>query len=353
MRVAQLAPLSESVPTKLYGGTERVVSWLSEALVEAGHDVTLFASGDSRTGATLVPVWPRALRLARPRTDPVIATTAALEAVARRAKEFDVIHCHVDWAHLPILSRLPTPFVTTLHNRLDLPGIDRLTTLFPEAPFVSISQDQRCVLPGARWAGTVYHGMPPSLLKPSFAPGRYLAFLGRLSPEKGPAAAIRIARAAGMDLRIAAKLSRAERRYYETDLKPAIDGTQIQFIGEIGEAEKQQFLAEATALIFPIDWPEPFGLVMIEALACATPVIAYRRGSVPEVIDEGVTGFVVDDEAAAIDAVRRIGTLDRRAVRARFDRRFTASRMAADYEAVYRTLVGDRGQSPIVAPIAL
>src|SRR4051812_43937883 len=222
MRIAQLAPLAESVPPRLYGGTERVVSWLTEALVARGHDVTLFAAGDSATQSTLVPVWPRALRLARPRTDPTVAYTAALHALAQRIGEFDVVHAHVDWMHLPLLTHLGTPFLTTLHGRLDLPGIDVLVSRFPNAPFVSISHDQRRPLPAACWLATIHHGIPPELLQPRFEPGRYLAFLGRLSPEKGPEAAIRIASAAGMPLRIAAKISRAETRYFEERLKPRI-----------------------------------------------------------------------------------------------------------------------------------
>ncbi len=339
MRIAQLAPLAESVPPRLYGGTERVVSWLTEELVRRGHEVTLFATGNSLTNGELAPVWPRALRLSQPQVDPSIAQTVALEVFARRAADFDVLHCHCDWLHLPILTRLGVPFLTTLHGRLDLPGLPRLVATFPEAPFVSISDDQRKPLPDARWAGTVYHGFPAELLRPSFEPGRYLAFLGRLSPEKGPEVAINIARAAGMPLRIAAKVPRQERQYFKEKLEPVIDGKLIQMAGEVDENAKQKFLAGASALLFPIDWPEPFGLVMIEAMACGTPVVAFRHGSVPEVIEDGVSGFVVDDEAGAADAVRRIDELDRRKIREAFERRFTVSMMADAYLSLYRDLL--------------
>jgi glycosyltransferase involved in cell wall biosynthesis len=315
MRIAQLAPLAESVPPKLYGGTERVIAWLIEELVELGHEVTLFASGDSKTRAKLVPAWPRALRLGRPRSDPLVAQTALLEAIARQATDFDVIHAHMDWLHLPLLTRLGVPFLTTLHGRLDLPGLPDVICNFPQAPFVSISDNQRKPLAEARWLATVYHGLPVQSFDPSYQPGSYLAFLGRLTADKGPEAAIRIARAAGMPLRIAAKLPRGERGYF-----------------------KEKFLAGAAALLFPIDWPEPFGLVMIEAMACGTPVIAFRSGSVPEVIDQGVTGYIVEDEDDAVAAITRLADLDRRTVRARFEERFSARRMAQDYVRNYKAL---------------
>jgi glycosyltransferase involved in cell wall biosynthesis len=282
MRIAQIAPLAESVPPKLYGGTERVVAWLIEELVELGHDVTLFASGDSRTRAKLVPVWPRALRLGRPRTDPVAVQAALLETVGRHAKDFDVVHGHIDWLHLPVLGRSGVPFVTTFHGRLDIPGLPAVIDLFPNAPFISISENQRLPLPNASWLGTIYHGLPEDSLRPSYSPGNYLAFLGRLTPEKGPETAIRIARAAGQPLRIAAKVPRGERRYFKERLEPLVDDEQIRITGEVDDRTKQDFLAGATALLFPIDWPEPFGLVMIEAMACGTPVIAFRSGSGPK-----------------------------------------------------------------------
>src|SRR3954470_12679302 len=274
MRIAQVAPLAESVPPKLYGGTERVVAWLVDELVSMGHEVTLFASGDSKTTAKLHAVWPQALRLGRPRTDPMVAQAALLEAVARHASEFDVIHTHIDWLHLPLLSRLGVPFLTTCHSRMDLPGFPDVVRQFPDAPFVSISDNQRIALSEANWIGTVYHGLPPGLFQPAFEAGSYLAFLGRLTAEKGPEAAIRIARAAGMPLRIAAKVPRGDKNYFKERLEPQVDGKQVQITGEVGNATKRQFLAGAAALLFPIDWPEPFGLVMIEAMACGTPVIA-------------------------------------------------------------------------------
>src|SRR6059058_923284 len=339
MRIAQIAPLAESVPPKLYGGTERVVSWLVDELAELGHDVTLFASGDSVTRAKLHSVWPRALRLGRPRSDPIAAQTVLLEAMSQRAAEFDVIHAHIDWLHLPLLSRLGVPFVTTLHGRLDLPGLPEVVRRFPDAPFVSISNNQRVPLGDANWLGTVYHGLPANLFRPSFEGGSYLAFLGRLTAEKGPEAAIRIARAANMPLRIAAKVPRGERGYFKEKLEPQIDGEQVRLTGEVNDETKRQFLADAAALLFPIDWPEPFGLVMIEAMACGTPVIAFNSGSVPEVIDNGITGFVVAGEAEAVEAIGRLSELDRREVRRHFEKRFTTRRMAEEYLRHYKALV--------------
>jgi glycosyltransferase involved in cell wall biosynthesis len=346
MRIAQIAPLAESVPPKLYGGTERVIAWLIEELVDLGHQVTLFASGDSNTRATLVPVWPRALRLGRPRSDPIAAQAALLEAMARHAAEFDVIHAHVDWLHLPLLSRLGVPFLTTPHGRLDLPGLPDIVRHFPQAPFVSISNNQRRPVPSANWLGTVYHGLPVQSLQPSFEPGTYLAFLGRLTVDKGPEAAIRIARTAGMPLHIAAKLPRNERGYFKETLEPKIDGQQVQLTGEVNDQTKERFLAGAAALLFPIDWPEPFGLVMIEAMACGTPVIAFRSGSVPEVVDDGVTGFIVEDESGAVQAIRKLAEIDRRAVRARFEQRFSAKRMAQDYVRHYEMMIGGKLPAP-------
>ena len=339
MRIAQIAPLAESVPPKLYGGTERVVHWLTEELLALGHDVTLFASGDSKTNAKLVPVIPHALRLGRPRMDPIAAQALLLEAVARRRGQFDFLHFHIDWLQLPLFSRMPTRFLTTFHGRLDLPGLKSITGQFPDAAFVSISNDQREPLPDLRWVRTIYHGLPDRYLQASTQPGRYLAFLGRLTAEKGPEDAIRIAKAVGMPLRIAAKVPRGEQRYFNEQLKPLIDGEQIQLVGEIDDRGKQDFLSQATALLFPIDWPEPFGLVMIEAMACGTPVIAYRNGSVVEVVDQGITGFVVDDEAEAIEAIGHLDQLDRKQVRKQFEKRFTAQRMAREYTEVYKGLL--------------
>jgi glycosyltransferase involved in cell wall biosynthesis len=266
------------------------------------------------------------------------AQAALLEALAKRAGDFDVIHLHVDWLPLPLLSRLGTPFLTTTHGRLDLPGLSDVVRCFPYAPFVGISDNQREPLPDARWLGTVYHGLPIDTLQPSFEPGTYLAFLGRLTAEKGPEVAIRIAREAGMPLQIAAKIPRGERRYFKDRLEPQIDGDNVKLIGEVDDKRKASFLSGAAALLFPIDWPEPFGLVMIEAMACGTPVVAFRSGSVPEVIDDGLTGFIVDGEEGAAHAIRRLQKLDRRHVRAQFEKRFTARRMAEDYVKHYELL---------------
>jgi glycosyltransferase involved in cell wall biosynthesis len=347
MRIAQLAPLAESVPPKLYGGTERVIAWLADELVGMGHDVTLFASGDSRTSARLHPVWPQALRLGRKSTDPRAVCTLLLEAIARQAKEFDVVHAHVDWLHLPLLSRLGVPFLTTMHGRLDLPGLPDVIREFPDAGFVSISEHQRLPLEGANWLGTIPHGLPTQLFRPSYERGSYLAFLGRLTADKGPEDAIRIARAAGKALRIAAKTPRAETAFFKKKIEPHLDGEKIRLIGEVNDAGKQPFLADAAALLFPIDWPEPFGLVMIEAMACGTPVIAYRSGSVPEIIEDGVTGFIVESEDEAVSAVGRLPRLDRQKVRARFEERFSAQRMAREYEGQYRNLIAAAGAGPV------
>ena len=342
MRIAQLAPLAESVPPKLYGGTEQVIAWLADELVELGHEVILFASGDSKTRGELHPVWPRALRLGRKAADPNAVCTLLLEAIARHAGDFDLIHSHIDWLHLPLLSRLGVPFLTTMHGRLDLPGLPEVVQAFPKASFVSISDNQRLPLPDANWVSTIQHGLPANLFRPSRDQGSYLAFLGRLTAEKGPEAAIRIAKAARMPLRIAAKIPRTETAYFKNHLEPHIDNKAVQLVGEIDETRKQPFLANAAALLFPIDWPEPFGLVMIEAMACGTPVIAYRSGSVPEVIDDGITGFIVETEEQAVRAVRELARLDRGAIRARFEERFSAVRMAREYEAQYRKLIGSR-----------
>ena len=342
MRIAQVAPLAESVPPKLYGGTERVVAWLVDELVNLGHEVTLFASGDSVTAAELIPVCPRALRLGRPRTDPMAIQAALIEEVACRANDFDLIHAHIDWLHLPLLSRLGVPFLTTCHGRLDLPLFPDVIRHFPKAAFVSISENQRIPLPEGNWIGTIYHGLPQDLFRPSFEPGSYLAFLGRLTAEKGPEPAMRIARAVGMPLQIAAKVPRGETAFFRERIEPQVDGKQVRLIGEVNDHAKQGFLAGAAALLFPIDWPEPFGLVMIEAMACGTPVIAYRSGSVPEVVDHGITGFVVSGEEEAIQAIGRLGELDRRRIRAQFEKRFTSRRMADEYLNHYAGLAPDR-----------
>ena len=289
-------------------------------------------------------MWPRALRLGRKGADPNAACALLIEAIAERAGEFDVIHSHIDWLPLPVLSRTGVPFLTTMHGRLDLPCLPEVIGIFADAPFVSISADQRRPLPEANWIATIQHGLPKDLFRPSYEPGSYLAFLGRLTADKGPEDAIRIARAARMPLRIAAKIPRSETAYFKNKLEPNIDGQTVQLVGEVDDAKKQPFLANAAGLLFPIDWPEPFGLVMIEAMACGTPVIAYRSGSVPEVVEDGVTGFIVDGKEQAIRAVKELGRLDRRVVRARFEERFAASRMAHEYETRYRNLIARGGR---------
>jgi glycosyltransferase involved in cell wall biosynthesis len=349
MRIAQIAPLAEAVPPKLYGGTERVVSWLTEELVRLGHEVTLFATADSETSARLEACWPQALRLDPGHPDPMLAYAAMLERLAGLIEGFDVVHSHIDWIHIPLLRRVNVPFATTLHGRLDLPKIDTcFGDCFAETAFVSISNAQRAPLPEARWVGTVYHGMPEDLLIPNFAPKGYLAFLGRMSPEKGPESAIRLARAAGLPLKLAAKVDKVDRAYFESKVWPLIDGQQIEFIGEIGEEQKSAFLGNALALLFPISWPEPFGLVMIEAMACGTPVIAFPYGSVPEVVEDGVTGFVVDAEHA-LNAIDAVSKLDRRQIRARFEQRFTARRMAQDYIRIYERLLAAAHRNSAIA----
>ena len=330
--------MAERIPPTLYGGTERVVSWLTEELVALGHEVSLFGTADAITKATLVPVWPSATRLSRPQTDPFAPMASLLEAVAAAAPRFDVIHCHLDWVHIPLLKRLQVPFLTTLHNRLDLPYLRNAARSFAKAPFVSISNNQREPLPGLNWLGTVHHGLPAAMLEFSRHSGGYLAFLGRIDPEKGPETAIRLAKASGLPLRIAAKVPSGKNQYFRDRIQPLVDGSQIQFIGEVGERDKSKFLRNALALLFPIDWPEPFGLVMIEAMACGTPIIAFKRGSVPEVIEDGVSGFVVENEAEALSAIARLKELDRSRVRETFERRFTARRMAEDYGRIYARL---------------
>jgi glycosyltransferase involved in cell wall biosynthesis len=327
----------------LYVGTERVVSYLTEELVRQGHDVTLFASGDSVTRAKLIPFGPRALRLDPTCVDGLALHLVMLEEVFRQAPRFDVIHFHVDYLHYPLSRRIGVPHVTTLHGRLDLPELRRLYAEFDDVPVVSISDAQRRPLPGANWQATVYHGLPPDLHRCRDRPGDYLAFLGRVSPEKRVDRAVEIARRAGMRLKVAAKVDAADVAYFRREIEPLFRQPHVEFVGEIGEADKGAFVGGARAVLFPIDWPEPFGLVMIEAMACGTPVIAWPAGSVPEVIDEGLTGFVVDTIDAAVGAVRRAADLDRRRCRAVFEERFGAARMARDYVAVYRRLAPARG----------
>lgn len=344
MKIAQVAPLIESVPPRLYGGTERVVSYLTEELVRAGHDVTLFASGDSITTARLVPCCPQALRLNPAVRDPIPYYLLMLDRVRRQADAFDVIHFHIDHFHFPLFHDAAPRTLTTLHGRLDLPDLFPLYAGFPEMPLVSISDAQRRPVAGAAFAATVYHGLPPDLLRPNLHPqGGYLAFLGRISREKRVDRAIRIARAIGIPLKIAAKVDRVDLDYFRSEIEPLLSAPGIEFIGEIDERRKQKFLAEARGLLFPIDWPEPFGIVMIEAMACGTPVLAFGCGSVPEVIDDGITGIIVENEAEAIARAGALLALDRARVRRRFEERFTASRMAADYLRLYnrRTVTPD------------
>ena len=341
LRIAQIAPLYESVPPKLYGGTERVVFHLTEGLVRLGHEVTLFASGDSRTSARLVSPCSTALRLNTKCQDPMPYHVVSLDQVAELSDDFDVLHFHTDYLHFPLSKNLHLPSITTLHGRLDLPGLQPLFRTFASAPVVSISLAQRRPLPRANWVGNIYHGFPTDLYKPRFQQGKYLAFLGRISPEKRPDRAIEIAIRCGMHLKIAAKVDRVDQQYFEAKIKPLLKHPAIEFIGEITDQEKNEFLGNAYAYIFPIDWPEPFGLTMIEAMACGTPTIAFRCGSVPELMTEKVTGFVVDDLESAVASVARIPEIDRRACRAAFDKRFTAQRMSAEYVSLYQRSLRD------------
>jgi glycosyltransferase involved in cell wall biosynthesis len=341
MRIAQVAPLTEAVPPKLYGGTERVVSWLTEELVTLGHDVTLFASGDSQTSAKLEATWPKALRLDGAVRDPNALHIVMLERVRRKCddEEFDFLHFHLDYYPFSLFQRQPTPFLTTLHGRLDLPEHQPVFNTF-KAPVISISNAQRRPVPHANWLRTIHHGLPENLLTPQPVKPSYLGVLGRIAPEKGIDRAIRIATRCGIPLKIAAKVDRADQDYYDELIRPLIESNPlVDYIGEISDREKSDFLSGAIGLLVPIDWPEPFGLVMIEGMACGTPVIAFNRGSVAEIVDDGTTGFVVEDELSAVAAVDRLAGLDRAEIRRIFERRFTARRMALDYLAAYRSLM--------------
>jgi glycosyltransferase involved in cell wall biosynthesis len=352
MRIAQVAPLAEAIPPKLYGGTERVVSWLVEELVHQGHDVTLFASADSITAASLSPASPQALRLAGI-CDHTASTLVMLDEVRRRADEFDVIHFHVDLLQFPLFKDIFPKCITTLHGRLDKRDFHPIYRAFPEMPLISISNAQRRPMPPVNWVSNIYHGLPPELYRLNRDGGRYLAFLGRISPEKRLDRAIEIAKQCGIPLKIAAKVDPADRVYFTREIEPLLDHPLVELIGEINDAQKGDFLGGALALLFPIDWPEPFGLVMIEAMATGTPVIAWRHGSVPEVIEENVTGIIVSSLEEAVAAVERAGRLDRERVRAHFDKRFTAARMASDYNKAFEKLAcrtpsaaSRRGHSP-------
>jgi len=341
MKIAQIAPLYEAVPPKLYGGTERIVAYLSDALSDLGHDVTLFASAEAETRATLVPVRDQAIRLdPEPLKSDLAAHLAMLHEVRRRAHGFDVLHFHVDLIHFPMFEDIADRTVTTLHGRLDLKDLSNAYWRWPKYPLVSISDHQRKPLRFARWLGTVQHGIPASLLPFSPRPeGQYLAFLGRISPEKGPERAIAIAKRVGIPLKLAAKVDAADRNYFANEIRPLLDDPLIEFIGEINDADKGAFLGNAIALLFPIDWPEPFGLVMIEAMACGTPVVAWPCGAVPEVIEDGVTGRIVDTEDAAVAAVAEVARFDRRRIRQVFERRFSAEVMANNYVSLYQQLL--------------
>lgn len=339
MRIAQVSPLYESVPPKYYGGTERVVSYLVEELVKEGHDVTLFASGDSITRAHLVPLCERSLRLDESCKDKICYHVLMVQKVLEMSSYFDVIHFHIDYLHFPLVRTCNTPTVTTLHGRLDLKDYLLFYRNFEDIPVISISNNQRKPLPWLNWQGTVYHGLPEDLYSFHEKPGEYLAFLGRICPEKRVDRAIEIAERVGMKLKIAAKVDEADKEYFKDKIKPLLKSPYAEFIGEIGEKEKDEFLGNAYALIFPIDWPEPFGLVMIESLACGTPVIAWRCGSVPEVIEDGVTGFIVENIEDAVKAVKKTSSLNREDCRKAFEERFTASRMARNYLKIYRKMI--------------
>ena len=339
MRIAQIAPLTEAIPPKLYGGTERVISWLTEELVALGHEVALFASGDSQTSANLQTCWPKALRLDGSVRDPNALHMAMLEQVRQRAHDFDLLHFHLDYYPFSLFSRQRTPFVTTLHGRLDLPEHQVVFATFPSIPVISISDAQRRPVPGAGWIRTIHHGLPARLLMPQPVRPAYFAFLGRISPEKAVDRAVCIAKRSGVPLKIAAKVDAVDRDYFESEIRKLLTPPDVEFVGEISDREKSSFLSGAIALLAPIAWPEPFGLVLIEAMACGTPVIAFNRGSVPEIVEDGLTGFVVENDEGAVAAASRLSRLSRRAVRQRFEERFTARRMAREYLAVYRRLI--------------
>ncbi|MGH8728855.1 MAG: glycosyltransferase family 4 protein [Burkholderiales bacterium] len=348
MKIAQVAPLYESVPPKLYGGTERVVSYLTEELVALGHDVTLFATADSKTRAGLVAIVGQGLRLSKDCRMPDAHHYVMFEQVLNCTQSFDIIHFHTDYLHFGLARRLiVTPHVTTLHGRLDIPDLKPLYEEFWDIPLVSISDAQRKPLSFAGWRATVHHGIPEHAYGLDPAPKGYLAFLGRISPEKRVDLAIEIARRTKTPIRIAAKVDKADAEYFAAEIEPLLDGPLVEWVGEIGEDVKGEFLGGAAALLFPIDWPEPFGLVMIEAMACGTPVVAFRRGSVPEVLEDRVTGFIVDDLEQAIGAVAKIHALDRARIRQEFEKRFTARRMAGDYLSVYEGLI--RARKPAAA----
>ena len=353
MKIAQISPLMESVPPRLYGGSERIVSYLTDELVRQGHDVTLFASGDSVSSANLVRCVPMALRLDANVKDPIPYYMLMLDRVREMADEFDILHFHIDQFHFPLFRTIAHRTVTTLHGRQDLHDLKPLYVGFSDMPLVSISNSQRKPIANANFAATVYHGLPAQTLKPNYKPsGDYVAFLGRISPEKRPDRAIRIAQALGLRIKIAAKIDKVDEAYFREHIASLFNLPGVEYIGEIDERSKSEFLGEASALLFPIDWPEPFGLSMIEAMACGTPVLAFRCGSVPEIIDPGVTGQIVDSMDEAIRVMPQVLALDRRAVRQKFEQRFSASRMAKDYVQVYRSLIKQQALPERDAPVS-
>ncbi|MGZ3292385.1 MAG: glycosyltransferase family 4 protein [Xanthobacteraceae bacterium] len=353
MKIAQISPLMESVPPRLYGGTERIVSYLTDELVRQGHDVTLFASGDSVSSAKLVRCVPMALRLDANVRDPIPYYMLMLDRVREMADEFDILHFHIDQFHFPLFRPIANRTVTTLHGRQDLHDLKPLYVGFSDMPLVSISNSQRKPIANANFAATVYHGLPLQMLKPTYKPsGNYVAFLGRISPEKRPDRAIRIAQALGVRIKIAAKIDKVDEAYFRESIAPLLNQPGVEYIGEIDERSKSEFLGQASALLFPIDWPEPFGLSMIEAMACGTPVLAFRCGSVPEIVDPGVTGMIVDTMDEAIRVLPQVLALDRRAVRQKFEQRFSAARMAKDYAQVYRSLVKQQALPERDAPLS-
>ena len=353
MKIAQISPLMESVPPRLYGGSERIVSYVTDELVRQGHDVTLFASGDSVSSAKLVRCVPMALRLDANVRDPIPYYMLMLDRVREMADEFDILHFHIDQFHFPLFRPIANRTVTTLHGRQDLHDMKPLYVGFSDMPLVSISNSQRKPIPNANFAATVYHGIPLQLLKPNYKPsGDYVAFLGRISPEKRPDRAIRIAQALGVPIKIAAKIDKVDEAYFRETIAPLFNQPGVEYIGEIDERSKSEFLGQASALLFPIDWPEPFGLSMIEAMACGTPVLAFRCGSVPEIVDSGVTGMIVETMDEAIRVLPQVLALDRRAVRQKFEQRFSAARMAKDYAQVYRSLVKQQALPERDAPLS-
>lgn len=342
MRIAQISPLYESVPPKLYGGTERVVHYLTEELVAQGHEVTLFASGDSETSAKLIPACKKALRLDKECIDQLVGHFNMMEMVEKKSHKFDIIHSHIDYLYFPLIRRAKLPHITTLHGRLDLPELRTLYNEYKEIPLVSISHSQREYLSDVNWVGTVHHGLPLNLYNLNEKTGKYLVFVGRISPEKRVDRAIDIAIKSGIPIKIAAKVDKSDINYYESEIKPLLNHPLVEFLGEVNDREKNDLLGNALCFVYPIDWPEPFGLGMIEAMASGTPVIAFNCGSVPEIVDDGITGFIINSIEEAITAVKKLNQIKRRTVRKVFEKRFSSQRMAEDYIKVYKSLLSDK-----------